>query len=126
MFIGHSLGGLVIKQVSVIFTRIIHSLSCVQALVVAVHGKQYNDIRLSTAGIIFLGTPHQGSGAAVYGLWFARMKGLETRLLKSLKRNSDDLHHIARDFEASYTDTDIVCYYEDKDASYGSLRTKVY
>ena len=91
----------------------------------AVHGEKYSDIRLSTAGMIFLGTPHQGSGAAVYGLWFARMKGIETNLLESLKRKSDDLHHIARDFEASYADADIVCYYEDKDASYGPLRTKV-
>ena len=93
---------------------------------VAVHGVRYNDIRFSMAGIIFLGTPHQGSEAAKYGLWFARMQGLETRLLESLRRNSDDLHHIARDFEASYADADIVCYYEDKDASYGPLRTQVY
>ena len=93
---------------------------------VAVHGELYSDIRLSLAGIIFLGTPHQGSEAAKYGLWFAQMQGLETGLLESLKRNSVDLHHIARDFEASYADADIVCYYEDKDASYGPLRTKVY
>ena len=92
---------------------------------VAVHGEQYSNIRLSLAGIIFLGTPHQGSEAAKYGLWFAKMKRLETGLLESLKRNSDDLHHISRDFEASYADADIVCYYEDKDASYGPLRTQV-
>ena len=125
MFIGHSLGGLVIKQVSVTLARIIHILNALQALVVAVHGAHYSDIRLSTAGIVFLGTPHQGSEAAKYALWFARMQGLETRLLESLKRNSDDLHHIARDFEASYAEADIVCYYEDTDASYGPLRTKV-
>lgn len=91
----------------------------------AVHGTKYSDIRLSTAGIIFLGTPHQGSEAAAYGLWFARMKGLETMLLESLEKKSDDLYHIARDFDESYTDLDIVCYYEDKDASYGPLRTQV-
>ena len=93
---------------------------------VAVHGEKYSDIRSSLAGIIFLGTPHQGSEAAKYGLWFAHMKRLETGVLESLKRNSEELHHIARDFEASYADVDIVCYYEDKDASYGPLRTQVY
>ena len=93
---------------------------------VAVHGDQYSDIRSSMAGIIFLGTPHQGSEAAKYGLWVARMRRLETGLLESLKRHSNDLYHIARDFEASYADTDIVCCYEDKDALYGHLRTQVY
>ena len=92
---------------------------------IAVHGKIYKDIRLSSSGIIFLGTPHQGSRAAEYGMRFARMKGLETTSLKSLKKNSDALYDVARDFEESYRDADIVCYYEAKDKAYGPWRTKV-
>ena len=89
------------------------------------HGDQFRDIRLSTAGIIFLGTPHQGSDAAVYGVWLAQAAGRDKTLLECLKRNSPALHDIARDFEASYSNADIVCFYENKDASYGPWRTQV-
>ena len=91
----------------------------------AVHGNTFRDIWLSTAGIIFLGTPHQGSEAALYGAWLAKAVRHDKTLLESLRRNSSALHDIARDFEASYGTSDIVCFYEDKDASYGPLRTRV-
>lgn len=125
MFIGHSLGGLVIKQVGVILARIIHILSSLQALVMAVHGNDYRDVRLSTAGIIFLGTPHQGSEAAEYGERVAHLVRHHSMLLETLKRNNDSLYGIAQDFEKSYGDTDIVCFYEDKATSYGPLRNLV-
>ena len=51
-----------------ILVRIPSVLSSSQALVLADHGNTFRDIRLSTAGIIFLGTPHQGSEAAVYSV----------------------------------------------------------
>lgn len=89
------------------------------------HGRDFNDIRLSTAGIIFLGTPHHGSDAAVYGLWLAHAVGRDKTLLKSLKKSSTALHEIERDFQASYHDADIVCFYENKEASYGPWRTQV-
>ena len=125
MFIGHSLGGLIIKQVGVILARIPPVLSSPQALVLADHGNTFRNIRLSTAGIIFLGTPHHGSEAAVYGVWLAQAMGHDKTLLESLRRNSPALHEIARDFEASYSNTDIVCFFEDKDASYGPWQTQV-
>ena len=110
-----------------ILTRIppIRVLSSPQALVLADHGNTFRDIRLSTAGIIFLGTPHQGSEAAVYGVWLAQAVGHDKTLLESLKRNSPALYDIARDFEAGYHNADIVCFYEDKEASYGPWRTQV-
>ena len=91
----------------------------------AVHGNTFRNIWLSTAGIIFLGTPHQGTEAAVYGVWLAQVAGHDKTLLESLRKNSPALHDIARDFEASYSNTDIICFYEDKDASYGPLQTRV-
>ena len=100
-------------------------LTSSQALVLADHGNTFRDIRLSTASIIFLGTPHQGSDAAVYALWLAQAAGHDTGLLESLVRNSSVLHEIARDFEASYSDADIVCFTENKRASYGPWRTLV-
>lgn len=89
------------------------------------HGHEFKNIRLSTAGIIFLGTPHQGTDAAVYGVWLAQAVRHDKTLLESLKRNSPALYDIARDFDASYSNADIVCFYEDRDTSYGPWRTQV-
>ena len=80
---------------------------------------------MSTTGIIFLGTPHQGSDVAVYGAWLAQAVGHDKTLLESLKTNSPTLHDIARDFETSYVNVDIVCFYEDKKGSYGPWQTQV-
>ena len=125
IFIGHSLGGLIIKQVGVILARIPPVLSSPQALVLADHSNTFRDIRLSTAGIIFLGAPHQGSKVTVYGGWLAYAVGHDKTLFESLKRNSVALYDIARDFEAGYHHADIVYFYEDKEASYGPWRTQV-
>ena len=89
------------------------------------HGDDFSNIRLSTAGIIFLGTPHHGSDAALYGVWLAQSVGHDKTLLESSKKKSHALYEIARDFETSYRDADIVCFYENKDASYGPWRTQV-
>ncbi len=41
---------------------------------------------MSIAGIPFLGTPHQGSSAAKYGIWLAQALGKDTTLLQTLKK----------------------------------------
>lgn len=110
IFIGHSLEGLIIKQ----------------ALILANHGNDFRDIRLSAAGIIFLETSHQGSDAAVYDVWLAQAARRDKTLLESLRRCSSDLHDIARDFEKSYGNLDMICFYENKEASHEPWRTQVY
>ena len=79
------------------------------------HGDTFKDIRMAIAGIIFLGTPHQGSSTAEYGMWLARALGNDTTLLETLKKNSPTLHEVAKDFEAIYSNLDIVCFYEKRD-----------
>ena len=74
---------------------------------------------MAIAGILFLGTPHQGSSAAEYGMWFARALGNDTTLLGTLKKNSPTLLEVAQDFEASYSNLDIVCFYEQNDGPMG-------
>lgn len=86
------------------------------------HSEIFRDLRLSVTGIVFLGTPHRGSDAAGYGKWLARTAGCDTTLLESLTSNSQVLHEIAHDFETSYDNTDLVCFYEEK---FGVLGVKV-
>ena len=74
---------------------------------------------MSTVGILFLGTPHQGSSAAEYGIWLARALRSNTTLLETLKKNSPTLLEVAQDFHASYNNVDIVCFYETRDGPMG-------
>lgn len=91
----------------------------------ATHAGDFTNIQTSTAGIIFLGTPHHGSDAAAYGLSLAQAVGHDRKLLESLKRDSHSLYDVAQDFEISYSNADIVCFYEKKDTSSRAWRTQV-
>ncbi|KAF2632596.1 hypothetical protein BU25DRAFT_487060 [Macroventuria anomochaeta] len=115
ILIGHSLGGLVIQQ----------------ALTIAVHGPRYTDFRLSVAGIVFLGTPFQGSGEAAYAQWLAELvrlqeaEGHRYTLLKTLQKDSPGLHALSIDFWRSYSEYDMTCFYENKEADYGLVSTQI-
>ncbi len=74
---------------------------------------------MAIVGILFLGTPHQGSSAAEYGKWLARASRNDTTLLETLTKNSPTLLEVARDFEASYSNVDIICFYEERDGPIG-------
>ena len=92
----------------------------------AVHQQDFSDLRFSVAGIIFLGGPLQGSNAAILGKWLAHLSGLDSTLLKMLEKGSSELCALTTDFYGSYSDWDLVCFYERKEANYlGVLETKV-
>jgi hypothetical protein len=74
--------------------------------------KDFSEIRQSSAGIIFLGGPFQGSDLAVYGSWLASISGLDTTLLSLLQKDSDSIFNLQRDFCDTIEDWDPVCYYE--------------
>ncbi|KAM0130833.1 hypothetical protein ACHAO1_007614 [Botrytis cinerea] len=109
VLIGHSLGCLVIQQ----------------ALVIAIHQREFTNIRLSVAGIIFLGAPFQGSDAALFGTWLAKALRRDTALLELLKKDSPTLYDLSRDFWGSYSAWDLVCFYEMIDAEFGLIKTQV-
>ncbi|KAI0549734.1 hypothetical protein F4679DRAFT_584197 [Xylaria curta] len=109
ILIGHSLGGLVIQQ----------------ALVNAVHGTLYSDLRHSVTGVIFLGAPFRGSGLAMYGEWLAKASRRNARLLATLRKDEPYLHGMSCDFWASYGDRDIVCFYEKNDANFVLFKQRV-
>ena len=75
-FIGHSMGGIVIKSVRIFlnFYHTCHEQPC-QALLSALNsGKsEYRKIAQDTKGIIFLGTPHKGSSWAMPAHLFAKI-----------------------------------------------------
>ena len=119
MFIEYNLGSLIIKQVGVILARIPFILNSSQALVLTDYNNILRDIRLFTVGIIFFETSYHGSEVAVYNVWLVQIMGHDKMLLESFKRNSPAFYEITRNFETSYNNVDIVCFYEDKDALYG-------
>lgn len=86
----------------------------------------FMDLRLSVAGIIFLGGPFQGSDAAIFGQWLAQLAGLESTLLKVLQKGSLDLFALSTDFYSSHRDLDIVCFYEKEKAEFvGIIKAQV-
>ncbi|KAJ5749085.1 uncharacterized protein N7511_010781 [Penicillium nucicola] len=92
IFVCHSLGGLVVKR-ALIYSR---SLSSEKT-------EHLRSVYVSTFGILFLGTPHNGSDIAKWGLLLHNIcnavlpkKFMEAspQLIKSLRTNNETLQHI--------------------------------
>ncbi|KAN0075952.1 NAD(P)-binding domain protein [Elaphomyces granulatus] len=103
IFIGHSLGGIVIKQ----------------ALFQAKIESQYQTISEATVGIIFLGTPHRGSEKASYGKVLANvattvMHKPAQALIDALRANSDALMRLTTDFRFQLPQYQVCSFYEMK------------
>ena len=72
LLVGHSLGGILIKQ----------------TLVNALTNRRYNDIQKATYGLIFFGTPHGGSGSG----WQIMVGKSVVRIAQSVRgRGQDDI-----------------------------------
>jgi hypothetical protein len=122
------MGGIVVKQVNIVtleqkFTVL--SLTFDKALVTAlIDAEDYANIRDSVIGILFLGTPHQGSSttqlpqvlanianAALTGT--ARFVGqIRTDLLKSLEKDSGVLKTLSTNFRNQASNIKIVSFIE--------------
>ncbi|KAN0079157.1 Alpha/Beta hydrolase fold [Elaphomyces granulatus] len=103
IFVGHSLGGIVIKQ----------------ALFQAKIEPQYQTISEVTVGIIFLGTPHRGSEKASYGEVLANvartvMHKPAPDLINALRANSDALMRLTTDFRFQLPNYQVCSFYEMK------------
>lgn len=96
IWVAHSLGGILVKK------ALLYSHDILSA-----HHDNYRSIHVSTFGIIFLGTPHVGSGAATWGLMLQAMSDAlvmrklfetESVLLRTLKKDNETLANINSHF----------------------------
>jgi hypothetical protein len=76
------------------------------------------DIKLSTVGIIFLGTPHGGADIAEYAAYIAKLKGNDPSLVKSLNPTDKDLYALAVDFAAGCKSVPVMFFYEKVEKKY--------
>ena len=95
-----------------------------KALCIASMEKLYKPLNTATYGIIFLGTPHQGSSQAETAIAFTRVvqyayPGIKTHLLEALRRTSTILQDLADEFRNLHSDFDIVSCYERIPTKYG-------
>ncbi|KAJ8130022.1 hypothetical protein O1611_g3609 [Lasiodiplodia mahajangana] len=103
VFVGHSLGGIVIKQ----------TLSLASA-----KNSKFQNISNATKGVVFFGTPHRGADAAKLGLLAKRIAGAvlrhpPARQLKLLQTHSEGLYRINEDFLPIAPQYAIVSFYEE-------------
>ncbi|KAL9065496.1 MAG: hypothetical protein Q9161_008201 [Pseudevernia consocians] len=105
IFIAHSLGGIVVKS------ALLHSDRVRQG-----HLEEERSIKLSTYGIIFMGTPHQGAQGVSVGEILrnlAKVRGnTNDSLLKHLEEHSELLQQQSSEFTSISQDFDIKFAYE--------------
>jgi hypothetical protein len=117
VFICHSMGGLVVKQVSSHgvppHKDCTENSNFIQALAIAEGNDRYGDIRAATSAILFIATPHRGSESAALlanvaslangslaALGIPRLKGrIRSELVEPLGWDSGVLKKIAKDFK---------------------------
>jgi hypothetical protein len=87
VFVAHSLGGIVVKS------ALLHSNSTHPG-----HLKEHRAIKTSTYGIIFMGTPHQGSDSSAWGMRLVDVEFIfihtNDSLLKNLGKDSEMLQNV--------------------------------
>lgn len=97
IFVAHSLGGLVVKRCLIYSQSIRHHQ----------HTERLRSIYVSTYGILFLGTPHNGSDLAKWGSLLEKIcavalpkKFFDTspQLVQALQTNNETLQNINRLF----------------------------
>lgn len=84
--------------------------------------QRFADIRKSTYGICFFGTPHRGADVAVWGKFLvnisrAAFKHPKTQLLDTLRSQSHELLELALDFGDLVPQLQIVSCVEQKETS---------
>ena len=116
LFIGHCYGGLVIQQM---------------LRTAKLHWEQWPGLFSSTTGVVFLGTPHRGTGDMTSrGMLDTMIQQysqvrIEDAVLESLNAENESLNDIRREFVKICTLSrgrlHIVCFYEQKSTRVGRI-----
>ncbi|KAI1098910.1 hypothetical protein F4804DRAFT_102373 [Jackrogersella minutella] len=105
VFIGHSLGGIVVK------TALVHSDSTRVG-----HLERHRNVILSTSAVLFMGTPHQGSDSTAYARILANVlsvwKNTNKAVLEHLKTHSGVLQELQSRFNALHRELETYYFYE--------------
>ncbi|KAH6885412.1 hypothetical protein B0T10DRAFT_577100 [Thelonectria olida] len=108
IFIAHSLGGLIVKQLFV-------------------HGPPASLVRDNTVGILFFGTPHRGSSQESWSATFSKISSLsqpDQRLVKTVEL-LPDLQNTNESWLHSMPEPDIVDFYETRKLNIGLMRNLI-
>lgn len=123
IWVAHSLGGLVLKS------ALSHADRCREPAL-----DHLRAMFVSTYGIVFLGTPHEGSGLAKYGEIIQNIAELtiskrlfETQpiLLKTLRNDSETLDNINFDFVHIMQKFDTCLVYEEATTKIGPITRRI-
>ncbi|CAG8958691.1 hypothetical protein HYFRA_00011533 [Hymenoscyphus fraxineus] len=121
IFVGHSLGGLVIKEALIRSSEYLNNQQ----------DMALGSIFKYTSGVIFLGTPHRGSEKTGLGQIVATIAAVALRqpndkLLKNLEKESDVLERQRRSFASISKNLPVVCLWEEKPMAIGISRGTVF
>ena len=129
VFICHSLGGLVFKQVLYCDS---HNHNCTdhcQSLVRARERDQFDELLRKIRGVVFFGTPHRGSSLADWGTMFANIlktaslgSSTNSQLSADLKERSKVLQSISKSFVDRSKSLSIISFYETEKPDWLSCR----
>ncbi|KAK2873829.1 hypothetical protein FQN49_002033 [Arthroderma sp. PD_2] len=121
IFICHSLGGLVVKKALCCYTRISHQ-----------HTLHLRSIYISTYGILFLGTPHNGSNIArvastlqsiINTVIPKKLLSTSPQLIQVLQSDNEHLQVINREFVQIMDRFHIYFFHESKPMDLGGTRS---
>ena len=129
IFICHSLGGLVFKQVLYCDPHIHGCTDNCQSLVRARERDQFDELLRKIRGVVFFGTPHKGSSLADWGTMFANIlkaaslgSSTNARLSADLEERSKVLQSISKSFVDRSKLLSIISFYETEKADWVNCR----
>jgi triacylglycerol esterase/lipase EstA (alpha/beta hydrolase family) len=117
IFLAHSLGGLVVKQVQ----QPIEISSDRKAIIEAYNNPDYASLSKDIAAVVFFGTPHQGSDLAGILNLVLTASFASRSFVKQLRPNSDALEAINNSFRHRVEKLKLISFFETENTRLTSV-----